>query len=133
MNSAASQPQSRERRLDPRLINSIPLKIKSASGDGFVTETVNISRSGAYCRVNSFIEPMTKIKLNFLIPSRRGAGKKISCSGVVVRTEPSRQDNHYNVAIFFNDISVRDAALISEYIMDIMDRSSSGEIDPALN
>lgn len=131
MNSAPFQ--SRERRLDPRLINSIPLKIKSAAGDGFVTETVNISRSGAYCQVNSFIEPMTKLKLNFLIPSRRGAGKKISCCGVVVRTEPTREDNHYNVAIFFSDISVRDAALIAEYIMDIMDRPSSEKIDPALN
>lgn len=126
-------PSAQDRRLSPRLNNSIPLKIQSDAGMDFVTETVNISRSGAYCQVNNFIEPMTKLKLSLLIPSRRGAGKKVACGGVVVRTEPTAQDNYYNVAIFFNDISARDAALINDYIADLLERSSIPSFDSKLN
>lgn len=129
MNVASSQ----DRRLSPRLANSIPLKIKSDAGVDFVTETVNISRSGAYCQVDSFIEPMTKIKLNLLIPGRRGAGKKVACGGVVVRTEPAQDDQRYRVAIFFNDISARDAAVINDYIADLIERAKSAPVDPTLN
>jgi hypothetical protein len=107
-----------ERRGDPRVSNSVPLKIRTKDGS-FVTETGNISRSGAYCRVTKYIEPMTKMKIQLLLPIKKSdkiVNKKISCEGVVVRTEEVVADEDYNVAIFFNDISRKDIDSIKEYV-----------------
>ena len=105
-----------ERRKAPRLDKNIPVKICREDGD-LVTETANLSRSGVYCRVEKYIEPLTKLKIHLLIPLTKNSKivtKKVSCQGVVVRTETV--NDKYNVAIFFNDITQRDAETIAEYI-----------------
>jgi len=110
-----------ERRQHPRLQGNIPLKIRCADFD-LVTETQNLSRTGAYCRVDKFIEPMTKLKICLLLPFKRNTRtvtKKINCQGIVVRTESVPGENFFNVAVFFNDIPTRDAETISEYV-DVM-------------
>ena len=117
-----SQKFSHERRKDPRFFGSIPLKI---SGDDFdlVTETRNLSRSGVYCRVNQYIEPMTKLRVQFLLPFKRNdktVTKKISCGAVIVRTESEPANGAYNVAIFFNDIQVRDVETLTEYVSNML-------------
>ena len=117
-----SQKSSQERRKDARLFGSIPLKI---SGDDFdlMTETKNLSRSGAYCRVNQYIEPMTKLKVQFLLPFKhndRTVTKKISCGAVIVRTESEPANGGYNVAIFFNDIQARDVATLTEFVSNML-------------
>jgi len=107
-----------ERRKDPRLDSNLPLKIHHDNGD-IVTETGNISRSGSYCKVSEYIEPMTKLKICFLLPLKKegkSVNKKINCEGVVVRSEPSAEEGLYNIAIFFNNISQRDAEAISDFI-----------------
>ncbi|MBF0521574.1 MAG: PilZ domain-containing protein [Candidatus Omnitrophica bacterium] len=115
-----------ERRRDPRLENNIPVKICQEDGD-IVTETGNISRSGAYCRVTRYIEPMTKFKMCLLIPIRKkgkDVTKKICCQGVVVRTEPIVGKEEYNIAVFFNDIAPRDAECISDYVNSYLENST---------
>ena len=116
------QQSNQERRGSPRLNNNIPIKIVHDDGD-IVTETANISRSGIYCRVNKFINPMTKLKINLLIPLRKtsksgkSTTRKISCVGAVVRSESAPGDEEaYNVAIFFQDISKRDSDHIADYV-----------------
>jgi len=107
-----------ERRQSVRLTHNIPIKICQEEGD-IVTETGNISRSGVYCRVNRYLEPMTKLKVHLLIPIRKrgkDATKKISCQGVVVRTEPVLGSEDYYVAIFFNEIAQKEAQCLSDYI-----------------
>lgn len=85
-----------------------------------MTETANISRSGIYCKVNTFLNPMTKLKINLLIPMRKNGKnvtKKIVCEGAVVRAEQvTGEADAYHVAIFFQDISKRDAAHIADYV-----------------
>ncbi len=108
-----------ERRKFPRLSGNIPVKI---CGDEFdtVTETQNVSRAGAFCRVEDYIEPMTKLKVQLLLSVRKGKKlqtKKVACDGVVVRSEPVGKDQKgYYVAIFFNDINEKDADAISDFI-----------------
>ena len=112
-----------EKRREPRLEKSIPLKLSSELGGDVVCQTTNISKSGAYCKVDGFIEPMTKLEVNLLIPFKRGDKpqmKKVSCSGVVVRTEPSKEVNKYNIAIFFNTIAPKDAKIISDYVSSLI-------------
>ena len=111
----ASQ-NSTERREDPRLKNNIPIKIFQEDGD-LVTETQNISRSGVYCCVNRYIAPMTKLKVHLLLsipPKGKNTVKKISCHGIVVRSEPLLDSGQYHIAVFFNDITPKE----SEYLMD---------------
>lgn len=114
-----------DRRQYPRLVNNIPLKISREDGKNVVTKTVNISKAGAYCQVDQFIEPMTKLKLNLLLPLKKAGKanmKKIVCGGVVVRTEPDTIADHFNIAIFFNDITQRDSEAISDFIAEMIDQ-----------
>lgn len=110
--------RSEERREHPRLEGNIPVKICSNEFD-IVTETKNLSRSGAYCRVNKYIEPMTKLNLHLLLPFKRNnkiITKKVSCKGVIVRTESFPGNDGFSIAIYFNDIQNKDADCIAEYI-----------------
>ena len=117
---------SSERRKYPRLQNNIPLKVSSEEED-VVTQTYNLSRSGAYCRMNKYIAPMTKLKIHLLLPMRKSgkvATKKISCQGIVVRTESITSKSHYNAAIYFSDIQQKDADSISDYISQELEKGS---------
>lgn len=114
-----------ERRRDPRLENNIPVKICREDGD-LVAETQNISRSGAYCYVNKNIAPMTKLKIHLMLTlSEEGKKKarKVSCEGVVVRCEPAPDGGGYHLAIFFSDITKRDAEYITDYISAYLPQS----------
>ena len=107
-----------ERRKHPRFEGSIPVKFSGIDCD-IVTETANISRTGAYCQSNKYIEPMTKLKVHLLIPykkNNRCLTRKISCDGIVVRTESVPGKEYYNVAVYFSDIHARDAERITHYI-----------------
>ena len=113
----------KERRRDPRVDNQIPVKIYHEDGD-IVTETGNVSRSGISLKINKYIDPMTKLKVNLLLPLKKNgklASKKIHCQGVVVRVENGKDKNVYNVAIFFNDISQRDAEVIADYVSNFLE------------
>ena len=107
-----------ERRQHPRLAGNIPVKISSDDFD-IVTETKNLSRTGVYCRVNKYIEPMTKLKIHLLLPFKRNdkiITKKVSCNAVIVRTESIPGENSFNIAVYFNDIPSRGAEAIAEYV-----------------
>ena len=107
-----------EKRRAPRLNKNIPVKICQEGGDT-VTETLNISRSGVLCRVEKYIEVMTKLKIQLLLSFMKNgktATKRISCSGVVIRSETMQNKKGCQVAVFFNDIAEKEAAAISEYV-----------------
>lgn len=113
-----SKHQDNERRRAARIAQNIPLKLSSADSD-FVTETKNVSASGAYCRVDQYIEPMTKLDIQLLLPIRKGSEVttiKVSCCGVVVRTESAPNDDGFDTAIFFNDIGPQEIAILKEFV-----------------
>lgn len=110
-----------ERRKFPRVTRALPLKI--CHKDLFaITQTKNISCSGAYCPVDSFIHPMTKLSITIFVPTnfeKKILTKKINCNGIVVRIEPPQQEgaiNSYHIGIYFTDISRKDKNLISRYV-----------------
>jgi hypothetical protein len=117
-----------DRRKFPRLQGNIPVKIYSDDFD-FVTETKNLSRNGVYCRVDKYIEPMTKLKMHLLLSCKK-EGKivtqKISCQGVIVRTESVPGTEIFNVAIYFNDIKERDADNISVFVETMLRKDDEG-------
>ena len=92
-----------------------------------VTETQDLSCSGAFCRINKYLTPMTKLKLNLLLPLRKNnkiVPKRIHCEGVVVRTESSTDGEYFYTAIFFSDIAPRDAKIIGEFVDSVINEKT---------
>ena len=125
MIAVIKQPHPSERRKHQRLESNIPVKICCDEFD-IVTQTANVSRSGVYCRVNKYIEPMTKLKIQLLLPfkgEKKTVTKKVSCYGVIVRTESVPKEDAFNVAIYFNDMASRDAACLADFINSMLDQN----------
>jgi hypothetical protein len=106
-----------ERRRAPRAPERISLAVIDG-GREFRTETKNLSAVGAYCTLDRFIPPMSKLQLDFELPhgSRR---VRVRCAGVVVRVEPvvaNAQRMQYNVALFFTELSERHRSAISRFV-----------------
>ena len=111
---------AQERRRYPRVSKNIAIKIKDKEAD-FVTETQNISCIGAYCRLDSYIPILTKLKITLLLPRSKGSktARHITCEGTVVRIERSTdtlEHNRYNIAIYFNHITKADMKIIDSYV-----------------
>lgn len=117
--------QGHEKRRHFRVDYSVPLKISGDNGD-ILTETKNISCSGAFCRMNQRLEPMTKLKVHLLLPlqkSNKVTTKKITCQGVVVRAQASGEE-YYDTAIFFSDIAPKDSQTISEFVESMLEKQN---------
>jgi hypothetical protein len=109
----------KERRIHPRLAHRLPFKV-AADGYDFTTSTENISCVGAYCHIDKYVPPFTRvmIKLDLPINVNAAAGGKsynLECKGVIVRSEDEDKGG-FNVAIFFNAIRDDQRRIISRYI-----------------
>ena len=127
MPRSTSQTSSQEKRRHLRVEQSIPVKISSDHGD-MLTETKNLSCSGAFCRVSLRLEPMTKLKVHLLLPLRKSekiVTKKITCQGVVVRSQAVSGEEYYDTAIFFSDIAPKDSRTIHEFVESVSGRISN--------
>lgn len=106
-----------ERRRSPRLTAQLPVAISEA-GMTVEAETNNLSASGAYCTLDRFLPPMSKLQLRLELPNGR-SHTSIRCAGVVVRIEPviaHAQQSRYHVAIFFTDLAERDRSAIARFV-----------------
>ena len=116
-----------EKRAHPRIAKDVPLKLKLDDYD-IVTKTQNISCSGAYCTVDKYLEPLTKLRILLLLPcykDKKIITKKIECEGIVVRSEgPFSDPPQYNVAIFFHEISKAEIKKIAECVDSIVKNST---------
>lgn len=114
-----------ERRLYPRVDHKLPLNV-AANGYDFSTTTKNISCIGAYCHVDKYIPPFTKIAIRMNLPlkdNHSGAGScSIECRGVVVRTDDG-EGGGFNIAIFFNEIKDSQRQVISRYLNQFLPRA----------
>jgi hypothetical protein len=116
---------SQEKRRHPRLESNVPVKISSNLGD-ILTETKNLSCSGAFCRMSQRLEPMTRLKVLLLLPLRKNdkvTTKKISCEGVIVRVQAAEDGDSFDTAIFFSAIAPKDSRTINEYIENMMEKA----------
>ena len=108
---------SQERRQAPRVDERVTVAI-TESGAAVQAETRNLSTAGAYCTLDRFIAPMTKLQLEYeLLNGTRRV--RIRCSGVVVRVEPvvsNQEHGQYNIAIFFTELTEHDRSAISQFV-----------------
>lgn len=113
---------SQERRKFPR-IHDEGLSIKLDTGDfDTMTHTTDISASGLYCKVGREIPLMSRVRLAIMVPDMTKEDKvlkPLEVDGVVVREHPVIIDGavkHFDVAIFFDNLSEKDKILIHNYI-----------------
>jgi len=115
-----------ERRLHPRIDQQLPLKV-AANGFDFSTSTQNISCLGAYCNIDKYVPPFTRVLIKLSLPvAARAASRTIpvECHGVIVRTEDA-QSGGFNIAIFFNRITDEQRKKITQYINQFLPQESA--------
>lgn len=110
----------KEQRKCPRVEKILPIKLSSSDFD-VLTETNNISASGAYFSVDRSLELMTKLNVVLLIPIKKNRGKtieKISCTGVIVRCEIAEENTKhtYWAAMYFSDLKERDKKILRIFV-----------------
>lgn len=116
----------KERRQHPRIDKQLPLNL-IANGYDFVTTTQNISCLGAYCRIDKYIPPFTKIAVKMTLPVINHSENKncdVECKGVVVRSEDDNKGG-FNIALFFNEIASNQQKKISQYLSRFLPQESS--------
>lgn len=106
-----------ERRKAPRVAERVTLAITDG-GAAVRTETKNLSASGAYCTLERFLPPMTKLQLEFELSDGQRR-TTVRCTGVIVRVEPivaNSERGGFNTAIFFTELADRDRAAIERFV-----------------
>lgn len=115
------QPSDRDRRQCPRINEYLPIRL-AVNGFDFATSTQNVSCTGAYCRVDKYMPPFTRVMVRLSLPVAGGSRAKeldVECRGVIVRTDDG-DDGGFNIAIFFNDIKDIQKKRISQYIAQFL-------------
>jgi len=112
--------QFNERRQAQRVEANLAVTIKGGPAEA-KGRALNISTNGIYFESPHFMEPLTKVQLELLVPDA-GSSKReltVTCNGVVVRVEPERKDpsvSNYNVAIFFTFVPDASQKILDRYI-----------------
>ncbi|MDP8299522.1 MAG: PilZ domain-containing protein [Candidatus Tantalella remota] len=113
-------PERIERRKHPRIKDpNISIQL---SGDGFntISQSLDVSASGVYCKVAEHIPLMTIVQVVLSLPGRKGAAPKtMNLDGVVVREHSVKKNGriqHYDIAIFFNTLMPKERRALVKYI-----------------
>ncbi len=116
--------ENQDRRAYPRISDkNISLKLKSENFDSTISQSLNISASGVYCKIDKEIPLMSKVKIVLMLPNEKTKKPTktsvLETQGIVVREHPvieNGQVKHYDVAIFFDNLSKKDQKKIQHYI-----------------
>ncbi|HLD82488.1 MAG TPA: PilZ domain-containing protein [Candidatus Omnitrophota bacterium] len=114
----------KEKRLYQRINSNLPVEIE-ANGFDFVTTTQNISCVGAYCRIDKYIPPFTRIMVKLRLPmanQQRKSDNQVACYGVIVRTDDELEGG-FNIAVFFNEIKDSQRQKISQYLSKFLPKT----------
>ena len=121
----SSQPTGAERRRDPRAALDWPVTIILPDGS-HEARLRDVSRAGICFFLDRRIPEMTVLALDLDLPvdppggptgHAGSGGGHVRGSGVVVRCQPlSPMVDHYEVAVFLNDIASEDRARLEAYV-----------------
>jgi hypothetical protein len=109
----------RAQRVDATLALNLHIDIPGMEGAA-APETINVSSTGVYFRSTRYIEPMTKLSLNFDVPTDgEGTAGPVVCEGIVARVVPevpAPDTAEYEIAVFFTVIDADSLANLESYI-----------------
>ena len=112
---------AKERRKAHRLDVALPISI-SGGEEPAEGKTVNISNNGVYFESPRAIEPLTKVRMELMVPVLEGGTEKkmgVSFDGVVVRTKLDDSDpneQRYRIAVFFTHVSQASQKMLDTFI-----------------
>lgn len=108
----------RHKRVQLRLQASLEPKDPSVSTPSVAV--LDLSLGGAYCEMDHFMAPLTKVLLTVDIPAEdmeEGSAGSAICRGVVVRTEPETAGaERYRMGILFTEISRPDREKLQRFL-----------------
>lgn len=109
-----------ERRKAQRVDANLAVTVRGGPAEA-KGKALNISANGIYFESSYFLSPLTKVRIDLLIPDLDAPKKEtpVTCDGVVVRVEPERKDpavSRYNVAIFFTLVPESSRKILDRYI-----------------
>ena len=113
--------EGQDRRKFPRIKDKgIEVQLKG-KGFGVITQSLDVSASGVYCKITNSIPLMTRLDIALALPGKKkgSAPALLHIEGVVVREHPVVKDGkivHYDVAIFFNFLKPSDRVKLITYI-----------------
>jgi hypothetical protein len=109
----------KSRRVEATLALNLHVQLPG-QGEAPVPETLNVSSTGVYFRTPHYIEPMTKVSLNFDVSTDdEGSTAAVRCEGIVARVVPevpAPDVAHYEVAVFFTVIDADSLSNLERYI-----------------
>ena len=111
-------PRGDERRRHPRAILDWPVTIRLPDGE-HEARLRDVSRAGVCFYLDRRIPEMTMLGLHLALPDLADGtrGEQVTGSGVVVRCQPlSPQIDHYEVAVFLNDIDEEQRDRLASYV-----------------
>ena len=111
----------KERRRFPRIKDeNIAVKL---TGEGFntISQSLDVSASGIYCKVDRHIPLMSRLQIVLTIPGKNASApsKTLNVDGVVVREQAVKKDgkdDYYDIAIFFNTLTEKERKILRGYI-----------------
>ncbi|UCG51393.1 MAG: PilZ domain-containing protein [Candidatus Latescibacterota bacterium] len=116
--------RTKERRKAVRAPATLAMEIKLSGKDCGRLETINVSANGVYFSSPEFIAPLTRLEITLVLPENTetpaAAKREVACEGVVVRTEPEREEtdrDRYDVACYFTSITESDREHLESYIL----------------
>jgi c-di-GMP-binding flagellar brake protein YcgR len=115
---------SSERRKSQRVEANLAVTVRGGPGEA-KGRALNISTNGIYFESPYFLEPLTKVRLELVIPESDPSKEEsiVTCDGVVVRVEPERKApdiSAYRIAIFFTLVSDSSQKKLDRYIRSRM-------------
>ena len=115
----SGEERRKAQRVDATLALALHLDLPAMEGAP-PPETINVSSTGVYFRSVPYIEPMTKLSLNFDVPTdAEGAIGRVVCEGIVARVVPevpAPDADGYEVAVFFTVIDADSLSNLESYI-----------------
>ena len=116
---ARDEERRKSERVDATLALNLHLELPGLA-EGLAPETINVSSTGVYFRSTRYVEPMTKLSLEFdVLTEESGTTSPVHCEGIVARVIPeipAPDVDFYEVAVFFTVIDADSLSHLERYI-----------------
>lgn len=122
-----SDPSDAERRRWPRAQADWPMRLALADGE-HEARVRDVSRAGVSFFLDRPLPVMTRLRVDLELPVE-GGKRFVTGTGAVVRCEKiSARLEHYEIAVFLQEVAEPDARALEAYVARIRGRSrSAGE------
>ncbi len=119
-----SEPSDAERRRWPRAQADWPMRLALADGE-HEARVRDVSRAGVSFFLDRPLPLMTRLRVDLELPVE-GGKRFVTGTGAVVRCEKiSARLDHYEIAVFLQEVADPDAQALESYVSRIRGRSRS--------